>query len=180
MILSSSLDSHRALLHISIMTRALYPGSFDPITNGHVDIIKRAQTLFDEVVIGISVNQEKSPLFSFDERKDLILKTFADMPSARVVIFEGLLVEFAKKNSLPVVVRGLRAASDFEYEFQLAAMNRSMARDIETVFLMTGSDTYFLSSRLVKEIALLGGDVNAMVPKHVAQALYKKRKLIHG
>lgn len=167
-------------MHTVIMTKALYPGSFDPITNGHVDIIKRAQTLFDEVVIGISVNQEKSPLFSFDERKEFIVKTFGTMPSTRVVIFEGLLVDFAKKNNVPVVVRGLRAASDFEYEFQLAAMNRSMARDIETVFLMTGSDTYFLSSRLVKEIALLGGDVSSMVPKHVAEALYQKRKSMHG
>lgn len=162
------------------MRKALYPGSFDPITNGHVDIIQRALTIFDHVTIGISINQDKSPLFSLAERKAMIEASFPKESRLSVTIFEGLLVNFAQKNQLPVVVRGLRAASDFEYEFQLAAMNRSMARDVETVFLMTGSDTYFLSSRLVKEIALLGGDVRAMVPHHVAEALYQKRDTAHG
>jgi pantetheine-phosphate adenylyltransferase len=157
------------------MKKALYPGSFDPITNGHVDIINRALTIVDELTIGISVNQEKSPLFSLSDRKAMIEETFCNNSRVRVAIFEGLLVHFAQKISVPLVVRGLRAASDFEYEFMLAAMNRKLDGDVETIFLMTGSDTYFLSSRLIKEIALLGGDVNRMVPAHVAEALYQKK-----
>lgn len=157
------------------MKKAIYPGSFDPITNGHVDIIDRALGIFDQLLIAISVNQEKSPVFTLDERKTLIEETFSHNDRIKVVIFEGLLVDFARKNDTGLVIRGLRAASDFEYEFQLAAMNRHMDKKFETVFLMTGSDTYFLSSRLVKEIALLGGDVAKMVPKHVKDALIKKR-----
>lgn len=157
------------------MKKALYPGSFDPITNGHVDIIKRALTIFDGLVIGVLVNQKKSPLFSFKERKSLIEASFNNDPRIEVVTFEGLLVDFAKKYHLSIVLRGLRAASDFDYEFQLASMNRSMAPDVETVFLMSGSDTYFLSSRLIKEIVHLGGNVDAMVPRHVAKALYDKK-----
>jgi pantetheine-phosphate adenylyltransferase len=157
------------------MKRAIYPGTFDPITNGHVDIIRRALTIFDELIVGIAVNQEKSPVFSAEERKQLIRQSFANDSRIDVVNFEGLLVDFAKHCNTPFVVRGLRAASDFEYEFPLAAMNRSMDNNFETVFLMTGSDTYFLSSRLVKEIALLGGDVTKMVPKHVSLALKRKR-----
>ncbi len=156
------------------MRKAIYPGSFDPITNGHVDIIRRALTIFDELIIGISVNQEKSPVFTLEERRDLLLSTFPGESRLTVEIFEGLLVDFARNNQTSLVVRGLRAASDFDYEFQLAAMNRSLDHNFETVFLMTGSDTYFLSSRLVKEIALLGGDVSKMVPPHVVQALKKK------
>jgi pantetheine-phosphate adenylyltransferase len=153
------------------MKKAIYPGSFDPLTNGHVDIIRRAFSIFDKIVVGICVNQDKSPVFSLNERKDLIEQTFSHDERLEVVIFEGLLVDFARAQQTSLVVRGLRAASDFEYEFPLAAMNRSMDKNFETVFLMTGSDTYFLSSRLVKEIALLGGDVDKMVPKHVAAAL---------
>lgn len=157
------------------MRKAIYPGSFDPITNGHVDIIRRALTIFDGLIVGISVNQDKAPVFSLEERAALIHDAFADDARVQVEIFEGLLVDFAKRMNTNLVVRGLRAASDFEYEFPLAAMNRKMHPDFETVFLMTGSDTYFLSSRLVKEIALLGGDVSRMVPEHVARALQNKR-----
>lgn len=157
------------------MRKAIYPGSFDPITNGHIDIIRRAFTIFDKVVVGISVNGDKAPLFSLREREAMIREVFADDPRIEVKIFEGLLVDFAKAESTSLVVRGLRAASDFEYEFPLAAMNRSMDKNFETVFLMTGSDTYFLSSRLVKEIAMLGGNVEKMVPPHVEAALKNKR-----
>lgn len=157
------------------MKKAIYPGSFDPITNGHVDIIRRALTIFDHLVIAISSNMEKSPVFSLEERRVMIDQLFGDDRRISITIFDGLLVNFAKQNQTSLVVRGLRAASDFEYEFQLAAMNRSIDKDFETVFLMTGSDTYFLSSRLVKEVALLGGNVAKMVPANVALALAKKR-----
>lgn len=155
------------------MKKAIYPGSFDPITNGHVDIIERALKFFDHLIIAISVNQEKSPVFSLEQRKELLEQTFKDEKRISVVIFDGLLVDFARASETPLVVRGLRAASDFEYEFQLASMNRKLDPTFETIFLMTGSDTYFLSSRLVKEIAALGGDVSNMVPNHVAAALKK-------
>lgn len=159
--------------HNQEMKKAIYPGSFDPITNGHVDIIERALKLFEHLVIAISVNQEKSPIFSLEERKALLEKTFAGDRRVSVEIFNGLLVDFARSINTPLVVRGLRAASDFEYEFQLASMNRVLDRSLETIFLMTGSDTYFLSSRLVKEVAALGGDISSMVPTHVASALKK-------
>jgi pantetheine-phosphate adenylyltransferase len=126
-------------------------------------------------LIAILHNQEKSPAFSIDERTELIEKSFADEKRIEVTNFSGLLVDFAHRMNTPFIVRGLRAASDFEYEFQLAAMNRNIRPDIDTVFFMTGSDTYFLSSRLVKEVAFLGGDVKKMVPPHVAQALNRKR-----
>lgn len=160
------------------MKRAIYPGSFDPITNGHVDIVKRALLVFDGIVIAISHNQEKSPAFSIAERKKLIEETFRDDSRVEVAFFDGLLVDFAHKMQAPLIVRGLRATSDFEYEFQLAAMNRSIRADVDTVFFMTGSETYFISSRLVKEVAFLGGDVKKMVPPQVAQALSLKCKKI--
>lgn len=158
------------------MSKVIYPGSFDPMTNGHVDIINRALSIFDEVVVGVTKNSEKSPTFTLEERMSLVKQSFSKEPRLSVEVFCGLLVDFAKEHQTNMVVRGLRAASDFEYEFQLAAMNRKLDPQFETVFLMTGSDTYFLSSRLVKEIAFLGGDITKMVPSHVSHALRAKAK----
>lgn len=162
------------------MKKAIYPGSFDPITFGHVDIIKRALEVVDQLVIGISINQEKSPLFTLKEREALVGECFLQDPRIEVISFEGLLIDFAKKMGTSLMIRGLRAASDFDYEFQLASMNRALDNNFETVFLMTGSETYFLSSRLVKEIAKLKGDVTKMVPEHVKKALTKKYLDGHG
>ncbi len=162
-------------IHEKNMKKAIYPGSFDPITNGHVDIVKRALLVFDHILIAITRNQEKSPTFTVEERKALIHEVFKGDERIEITSFEGLLVDFAQQKNTPFVVRGLRAASDFEYEFQLAAMNRHINVAIDTVFFMTGNETYFLSSRLVKEVAMLGGDVRKMVPKEVAIALKNKR-----
>ncbi len=156
------------------MKTAIYPGSFDPLTNGHVDIIERSLKLFDHVIVSILHNSAKSTLFSLDERISLIKEVFKGNSRLSVETFDGLLVNFAKSKQIFSVMRGLRAASDFEYEFQLAAMNRRLCPDLETVFLMTGKDTFFLSSRLVKEVALLGGEVSSMVPKVVEIALKNK------
>lgn len=157
------------------MKKAIYPGSFDPITNGHVDIVKRALLVFDHVLIAITHNSEKSPLFTIDERKDLIKKSFNNDERIEITSFNGLLMDFSERQQANFVVRGLRAASDFEYEFQMAAMNRHVNPTIDTVFFMTGNETYFLSSRLVKEVAMLGGDVSKMVPSPVVIALKEKR-----
>ena len=157
------------------MKKAIYPGSFDPITNGHVDIIKRALQVFDRIIIAISHNRDKSAVFGFEERVSLIQQSFEKESRLEVVVIKGLLVDFAQAQRTPHIVRGLRAASDFEYEFQLAAMNRCLKPGVDTVFFMTGSDNYFLSSRLVKEVAFLGGDVSKMVPPVVLEALGKKR-----
>ncbi len=161
--------------HIKAMKKAIYPGSFDPLTNGHVDIIQRALLVYDHLLIAITHNREKSPAFTIEERKTLIRECFKGESRIEITSFNGLLVDFASAQKAPFIVRGLRAASDFEYEFQLAAMNRHLNAGIDTVFFMTGSETYFLSSRLVKEVAMLGGDVSKMVPSPVAMALKNKR-----
>lgn len=158
------------------MKKVIYPGSFDPMTNGHVDIINRTLSTFDEVVVAVIKNHEKSPTFSLDERMGFIKGAFFHEPRVTVEVFSGLLVDFAGLHNTNVVVRGLRATSDFEYEFQLAAMNRKLNPQFETVFLMTSSDTYFLSSRLIRDIAFLGGDVSKMVPAHVNEALKAQAK----
>src|SRR5688572_15681207 len=154
------------------MTRlAIYPGSFDPITNGHVDILRRALGMFDRVVVAIADNPRKVPLFTVDERRAHILAAVGDDARVEVDAFEGLLVEYVKRRGSRLVVRGLRALADFEYEFQLAHMNRRLGVDIDTVFLMTSEKDFYVSSSLVKEVAMLGGDVRGLVPAEVEVAL---------
>jgi pantetheine-phosphate adenylyltransferase len=156
------------------MRRAIYPGSFDPVTNGHVDIVERARKLFDEVVVAVAHNDEKQPLFPLEERLDLLRRTVGKIENVRIAQFNGLLVEFAKAEKAVAVIRGLRAISDFEFEFQMALMNRKLDAIVETIFLMPKEEYTYLSSRIVKEIARLGGDVSSFVPARVATALNKK------
>nr|WP_171096165.1 pantetheine-phosphate adenylyltransferase [Usitatibacter rugosus] len=156
------------------MKRAVYPGTFDPITNGHEDLIQRAAKLFDEVVVGVAHSQAKRPFFSLDERVELARKVLDRYPNVKVLGFAGLLSEFVKEQRSGVILRGLRAVSDFEYEFQLAGMNRRLAPGVETLFL-TPSDTYlFLSATIVREIAVLGGDVSAFVHPLTVQRMREK------
>ncbi len=156
------------------MRRAIYPGSFDPITNGHLDVIRRAATLFDELIVAVAFNDQKSCAFSADERVTLIADATADVANIRVVRFKGLLVDFARESNAGAVVRGLRAISDFEFEFQMALMNRKLEPNIETIFLTPREEYTYLSSRIVKEIARLGGNVEAFVPPLVVRALRAK------
>jgi pantetheine-phosphate adenylyltransferase len=157
------------------MRRAIYPGSFDPVTNGHLDVIERARKLFDEVIVAVAINDQKQPLFAPDERLAMLRQAIT-IDAVRVAPMEGLLVEFAASEGAHAVVRGLRAISDFEFEFQMALMNRKLDSEIETIFLMPKEEYTYLSSRIVKEIAKLGGDVSAFVPPLVAEALEKKFK----
>jgi pantetheine-phosphate adenylyltransferase len=153
------------------MRTVIYPGSFDPLTNGHLDVIQRATKLFDRVIVAVAKNESKSPLFTLEERLDLVARAVEHLPSVDADSFDGLLVEYAESQSAQAIIRGLRAVSDFEFEFQLALMNRKLNERVETIFMMP-KDTYtFLSSRIVKEIARLGGDVSAFVPAHVQKAL---------
>jgi len=156
------------------MRCAIYPGSFDPITNGHLDVIERARKLFDKVVVAVAHNDEKQPLFSLKDRLDLLRQTAGKIDNVRIAEFEGLLVEFARKEEAGAVIRGLRAVSDFEFEFQMALMNRKLDTSVETIFLMPKEEYTYLSSRIVKEIARLGGDVSGFVPACVAKALSTK------
>jgi pantetheine-phosphate adenylyltransferase len=144
------------------------------VTNGHLDVIERARKLFDEVVVAVAHNDEKQPLFSLDERLDLLRQTIGNVEHVRIAEFDGLLVEFAKAEDARAVIRGLRAVSDFEFEFQMALMNRKLDATVETIFLMPKEEYTYLSSRIVKEIARLGGDVSSFVPTCVAKALTTK------
>lgn len=155
-------------------TLAVYPGSFDPLTNGHVDIITRGARLFDHIVVAILVNADKSPLFDRAERVDIARSVFRDLPNVEVDTFEGLLVDYVQRRQAQVIVRGLRAVSDFEFEFQMALMNRRLNDKIETVFMMPAEQYSYISSRLIKEVFTLGGRVHGLVPDTVEDRLRQK------
>ncbi len=152
-------------------TLAVYPGSFDPLTNGHVDIIERGARLFDRIIVAIAVNAEKSPMFAMAERVEIAREVFRNHPNVEVDTFQGLLVDYMQRRQANVIVRGLRAVSDFEYEMQMALMNRELARTVETVFMMPAAQYSFISSRLIKEVFSLGGKVHGLVPELVEERL---------
>ena len=156
-------------------TLAVYPGSFDPLTNGHVDIIERGARLFDRIIVAVLVNAEKSPLFTMAERVDIARRVFKDHANVEVDTFDGLLVDYVAGRQANVIVRGLRAVSDFEYEFQMALMNRELASKIETVFMMPAVQYSYISSRLIKEVFALGGRVHGLVPELVEARLREKQ-----
>ncbi|HEU0040615.1 MAG TPA: pantetheine-phosphate adenylyltransferase [Verrucomicrobiae bacterium] len=159
---------------VRAMRTVIYPGSFDPLTNGHLDVIQRATKLFDRVVVAVAASESKHPLFALEERLSLVKQAVVDLANVEADAFDGLLIHYVEQRGAQAVVRGLRAVSDFEFEFQLALMNRKLNERIETIFMMP-KDTYtFLSSRIVKEIARLGGDVSAFVPAHVQVSLRTK------
>ena len=150
---------------------AIYPGSFDPVTNGHIDLMERACHIFDRVIVAVANNQQKSPLFSIDERLAMVQQATRKLKNVQVEAFDGLVIEYARKKKIKVLIRGLRMISDFEYEFQMALTNRRLAPLIETVFLMPSEHYSFLSSTLLKEAASLGADISSFVPKFVEQRL---------
>ena len=153
------------------MKTIVYPGTFDPITNGHIDLVHRASKLFEHVIVAVAINPTKTPAFNLAERVVLAKKTLADLPNVEVCGFDGLLVDIAREKQAQVIIRGLRAVSDFEHEFQLAGMNRHMEPNVETMFLTPAEQFSYISSSLVREVAALGGDVSAFVAPCVAQAL---------
>jgi pantetheine-phosphate adenylyltransferase len=156
------------------MRTAVYPGSFDPITNGHLDVIQRAARLFDRVIVAVAINDSKTPLFSMAQRKLLAKRAVEHLPNVEVDTFTGLLVDYVSSKGGEAVIRGLRAVSDFEFEFQLALMNRKLNEHVETIFMMPKESYTFISSRMIKEVARLAGDVSTFVPAHVEAALMKK------
>lgn len=158
------------------MRTGLYPGSFDPITNGHLDIVRRASKMFDEVSVGVLVNSSKNPMLTVEERVKLIEEAVADLPNVKVIQFSGLLVDYVKANDITAIVRGLRAISDFEMELQMASMNKKLNDDAETVFMMTATEYSYLSSSLVKEVFKFGGEIAGLVPENVYQYMHTHKK----
>lgn len=156
--------------------KAIYPGTFDPITLGHEDVVRRAARLFDEVIVAVAQSHSKKPLFNLEERVSLAANVLADCPNVRVVGFSGLLMQFAREEGAHIVIRGLRAVSDFEYEFQLAGMNRHLYPEVETLFLTPSEQYMFISASLVREIAILGGDISKFVPSIVDAAIQERLK----
>jgi pantetheine-phosphate adenylyltransferase len=159
---------------------AVYPGSFDPLTNGHVDIIRRGARLFDRIVVAVLVNEQKRPLFSTDERMTMLRDVFADQSQVEVDAFDGLLVAYAARRGATAIVRGLRAVADFDYELQMTLMNRHLDERIDTVFMMPSEQFSYISSRLVKEVLMLGGSVRGLVPPAVEARLEEKRRQARG
>ena len=160
----------------SAQTIAIYPGTFDPITKGHSDLVKRAARLFDQVIVAVATNAGKQPVFSLEERQELARVALVDVPNVEICAFNGLLVEFAREKQARVILRGLRAVSDFDYEFQLAGMNRTLAPDVETLFLTPAEQYANISSSLVREIASLGGDVSPFVHEKIRAELANKMR----
>lgn len=158
------------------MKIAIYPGSFDPITNGHLDIIRRSAAIFDKLIVAASINSSKKPLFTVEERMDLIRRVTADIPNVEVATFTGLLADYAAERGASVIVKGLRAITDFEYEFQMALLNKSLNAKTETLFMATSQNYSFLSSSIVKEIGTLGGNLEGLVPNEIMQDIQAKLK----
>ena len=161
-------------------SRAMYPGTFDPFTNGHNDLVRRTCRIFDKVVIAIAANPGKAPLFTLEQRVDLVKRVLADVPNVEVTGYSGLTVDFARTHGLNVIVRGLRAVSDFDYEFQLAGMNRNLYPDVETMFVTPAEQFLFISATLVREISMLGGDVSKFVDPYVERCLKQKIVTLRG
>lgn len=162
------------------MNIAVYPGSFDPVTNGHLDVVERAAKIFDQVIVAVLCNSSKTPVFTLEEKMEMLRRVTAHLPNVTIDHFGGLLVDFARQRGAGVIIKGLRAVSDFEYELQMALVNQKQDPQIETLFLMTKSDNSFLSSSIVKEVARLGGDLSGMVPKAIEQDIYQKFDTIKG
>lgn len=153
---------------------AIYPGSFDPITNGHLSLLRRSLQIFDKIIVAIAINPEKKPLFTLEERMDILRLVLKDYPRIQIDHFQGLLVEYVQRQQTNIVLRGLRALSDFEYEFQMALMNRKLSRKVQTVFMMTDYKWFYISSTIIKEAASLGGNIDGLVPEIVNQRLREK------
>jgi len=158
------------------MLRAIYPGSFDPVTLGHLDIIRRSASMVDELIVGVLNNKAKSPLFSVEERVKMLGEVTKELPNVKVIPFAGLLVDFARQTESKMIIRGLRAITDFEYELQMSQMNRKLEENVETVFLTTNLEYSYLSSSMVKEVAAFGGDISQLVPALVADKVIEKMK----